>query len=255
MINRMLCGLAALFGALVMALGLAVGTASAEEETSHPDEFTVTLADCQVTVQANSIPYHVSSGERTAGLAIRVNGETVAYTAPEAMANRTGSEFYEFNESLSFGPVVDGDVVEFRWFAGPDRDDLPAWDATGPADGADWDAVVAEIAAREAAEGRRWDARDDAEFVNWYTFEVTGCPPATETPDPGATQTPDPGATETPDPGASQTPSATESPEAATLPQTSGVRLLPALLIGGFALIGAGAAFYYATRRKMDPTL
>src|SRR5690606_23937170 len=110
--------------------------------------------DCQVTVQANSIPYHVTSGERTAGLAIRVNGETVAYTEPEAMENRTGDEFYEFTESLSFGPVVDGDRVEFRWFAGPDRSDLPPWNT---ADHPDWVDTVAE---RRSIEGRHWDARD-----------------------------------------------------------------------------------------------
>ena len=285
MINRMLCGLAALFGALVMALGLAVGTASAEEETSYPEwepELSVTLDDCQVTVQANSIPYHVSSGERTAGLAIRVNGETVAYTKPEEMED--GGP-YTFSESLSSGPVVDGDRVEFRWFAGPVRNDLPAWDATGPADGDAWDAVVAEIVARQDAEGRHWDAGDDAEFINWYTFEVTGCPASssdsddTETPDSDDTQTPDPGATESlncsdfdtqeeaqavldadpSDPhgldGDGDGIACEDLPEAATLPQTSGVRLLPALLIGGFALIGAGAGAYYATRRKMDPTL
>lgn len=166
---------------LVIALGSpasAVGTASAEEETSYPDEFTVTLADCQVTVQANSIPYHVSSGERTAGLAIRVNGETVAYTAPEKMENRTGSEFYEFNESLSSGPVVDGDVVEFRWFAGPVRNDLPLWDLDHP----ELNEIIDQVERPDGEFVRHWNAGDDAEFVNWYTFgKITGCPPATET--------------------------------------------------------------------------
>src|SRR5690606_4852345 len=118
----------------------------------------------------------------------------------------------------------------------------------------------------------------DAEFINWYTFEVTGCPASssdsddTETPDSDDTQTPDPGATESlncsdfdtqeeaqavldadpSDPhgldGDGDGIACEDLPEAATLPQTSGVRLLPALLIGGFALIGAGAGAYYATR-------
>ena len=250
MINRMLCGLAALFGALVMAMGLAVGTASAEEETSYPEwepELSVTLDDCQVTVQANSIPYHVSSGERTAGLAIRVNEEIVAFTPPKAMDDRTGSEFYEFEESLSSGPVVDGDLVEFRWFSGPVRNDRPAWNLDHP----ELNEIIDEVERPDGEFVRHWNAGDDAEFINWYTFEVTGCPPVqeTETPDPSPTPTAEPTETASPDPSASP------SPEAATLPQTSGVRLLPVLLIGGFALIGAGAAFYYATRRKMDPTL
>ena len=38
-------------------------------------------------------------------------------------------------------------------------------------------------------------------------------------------------------------------------PAGNGVQLLPALLIGGFVLIGVGAGICYATRRKVDPTL
>jgi len=46
----------------------------------------------------------------------------------------------------------------------------------------------------------------------------------------------------------------TGCPPATLPPQTSGVQLLPTLLIGGFVLIGAGAGIFYATRRKVDPT-
>ena len=53
----------------------------------------------------------------------------------------------------------------------------------------------------------------------------------------------------------SPNPSASPSPAAGQLPVTSGVRLLPILLIGGFVLIGVGAVMHYVTRRKVDPTL
>lgn len=249
--------LAALFAALVMVLGLTVGTASAEKtEPGWGPELAVSLTDCKVMVQANDIPYHVSSGKRTAGLAIRINGgEFVDYTPPKAMPDGP----HTFNGSLSYGPVTDTDVIEFRWFAGPDRDDLPAWDATGPADGPAWDAVVAEIEGRMAADPDRehWDARDDAEFVNWYRFEVTGCPEPTKSPE--VTKSPEPSATGTPEvtgtPGATGTPEVTEDPKAATLPKTSGIRTLPALLIGGIVLMGLGAGLYFVTRRKPTPTL
>lgn len=239
MINRMVRGLAVLIGATALTLGMTAEAASATE-TDYPNEFTVTLADCQVTVQANSIPYNVSSGTRTAGLAIRVNGETVAYTKPEAMADGA----HEFNESLSFGPVVDGDVVEFRWFAGPVRNDLPAWNT---ADHPDWADTVME---REVTEKRHWDARDSAPFVTWYTFEVTGCPAPSPDPSPSPTTSP------SPDPTASPDPSASPSLDLAgdQLPVTSGVRLLPILLIGGLLLVGLGTSLYYITRRKVDFT-
>lgn len=229
-------GLAALFGAVVVMLGMTAGTASAQLDAvgqDLPEQLTVSVdSDCTLTVQAHDLTYHVTSGTRTAGLAIEVNGETEAYTPPDPEAENGGP--YSFSESLSFGPVTNADVVKFRWFAGPDRGDgdLPAWDTTTYPD---W---VDTVVARETAEDRHWDARDDAEFVNWYTYEVTNCPPATESPEP----------TETPE----ATPTATESPEAGTLPETSGVRLLPVLLIGGIAVIGVGATILYVTRRRVD---
>lgn len=235
--KRILYGLVALFGVLVVMVG-AAGAVSAEQGDWEP-ELSVQLVDCQVTVAADSIPHHVSSGMRTAGLAIQVNGETVAYTPPEAM----GDGAYEFEESLSFGPVVDTDVVEFRWFAGPDRTDLPAWNLDHP----ELNEIIAQVEYPEGEFVRHWDARDDAEFVNWYAFgEITGCPEETGTPSPGASPT------ASPTTGAGETPSAT--PEAATLPETSGIRLLPVLLIGGAAFIGAGAGLYVLGRRRMDHT-
>ena len=248
MINRMVRGLAALIGAAALTLGVTTGAASATE-TDYPDEFTVSLVDCQVTVQANSIPYHVSSGTRTAGLAIRVNEETVAYTEPKAMKDGA----HTFSESLSSGPVVDGDVVEFRWFAGPVRNDLPLWDLDHP----ELNEIIDQVERPDGEFIRHWNAGDDAEFVNWYTFgEITGCPAPSPSPTtPPASPDPSPSPTASSSPTASPDPSASPSldPTGDQLPVTSGVRLLPALLIGGFLLTGVGTSLYYVTRRKVDP--
>jgi|ADGO01.1.fsa_nt_gi hypothetical protein len=81
-------------------------------------------------------------------------------------------------------------------------------------------------------------------------------PPESPDPDPTAPpERPDPTPTAEPTGTAGPDPSASPSsdPTGDQLPVTSGIRTLPALLIGGFLLMGLGTSLYYVTRRKVDP--
>lgn len=203
-------GAAAAFSA-VAALALAT-PAAAEDETTPPatpdaptvlaehDGLAVTQAACadggQITITATGITYYVSSGMRTAGLAARLGGEIVAQ---EQVAQEDGE--YVADETLVLDAPAEDATLEYRWFAGPQRDDLPAWTATGPADDG-WDAVAETIVSLEEAEGRQWDARDAGPFVTWYEVEVAGCAPADDEEPTPAPTTPAPVEPADPAPGA-----------------------------------------------------
>lgn len=206
------------------------------EVLDEHDGLTVLQAACadggQVTVTAAGITYHVSSQVRTAGLSARIGDQAVA----QEQVEQDDGEYVADEVIVLEAPEADG-VLEYRWFAGPDRADLPAWTATGPADEG-WDAAVAEIVALEATEGRPWDARDSGPFVQWYSVEVTGCPaPASPTPE-ATTAAPTPGASEGPAPGAG----------GEQLPQTgvsTGV-----IALGAVVLLVVGGGLYLVARRR-----
>src|SRR5690606_40055955 len=107
----------------------------------------------QITITATGITYYVSSGMRTAGLAARLGGEIVA----QEQAPQDNGE-YVADETLVLDAPAEDATLEYRWFAGPQRDDLPAW-TTGPADDG-WGAVAAGIGPLEAGAGRPWSALD-----------------------------------------------------------------------------------------------
>src|SRR5690606_34160986 len=244
-------GAAAAFSA-VAALALAA-PAAAEDETTPPattdaptvlaehDGLTVTQAACadggQITISGEGISYHVSSGVRTAGQAARLDGEVYAQTQVE---HANGSFTVGEGEELVV-PAPEGEgawTLEFRWFAGPQRDDLPAWKATGPADGEAWDAVVEAIVALQDAEQRHWDARDAGPFVTWYEVEVAGCAPATTAPTTAPATTPAGG--ESPAPGAG-----------AELP-TTGVPPWGLAAAGGALLLAGTGAVLVGRRRRLS---
>lgn len=267
MINRMLCGLAALFGALVMALGLAVGTASAEEAGHYPaagweplDNGTTPAVDSSI-VNSTTVELVVTE-EGSAGPASR---GTSVETTDLGLEVPAGAKITFRHETLAGAGCGANNVRAFVIIDGVNTN---SWDQLQPsgnqcgteglvtftvANGGTIShaGLVMDNNPPDPGTVRIWDLTVDGTLV---LFQAPASP-SPDTPDPSPTPTAEP--TETPDPGATQTPdpSATKSPEAATLPQTSGVRLLPVLLIGGLVLIGAGAGAYYATRRKMGPTL
>lgn len=207
---------------------------------------TVTQASCddggKITVAIeDGHPFAVSSETRTAGLAARV-GDTLVYQEP-VKEHANGAHTTD-GDSIKIGPFEADVVLEFRWFAGPDRNDLPAWDATGPADGG-WDDVVAEVVSREEAEDRFWDARDDADFVNWYEVNVKGCP--ADEPDPKPTESPSPEPTTEPTTEPTEEPTTEPKPD---LPDTSGLTALPFFTVIGAALLIAGGVAMVAARRR-----
>jgi len=239
----------------VAALALAT-PAAAEDETTPPatpdgpkvlaehDGLTVTQAACadggQITISGEGISYHVISGVRTAGLAARLDGEVYAQTQVE---HDDGQFPVGAGEELVV-PAPEGEgmwTLEYRWFAGPQRDDLPAW-TVGPADD-DWDAVVATIEALREAEGRHWDARDTDEFVTWYEVKVAGCAPATTAP---ATTAPTTTPATTPAGGESPAPGA-----GAELP-TTGVPTWGLAAAGGALLLAGTGAVLVGRRRRLS---
>jgi len=249
-INRW--GAAAAFSA-VAALALAT-PAAAEDETTPPnvlaehDGLTVTQSACadggQITITATGITYYVSSGMRTAGLAARLGGEIVTQ---EQVVQEDGE--YVADETLVLDAPTEDATLEYRWFAGPRRDDLPAWKATGPADDG-WDAVVAAIEALEEAEGRDWDARDTGEFITWFEVKVAGCPSESAS-DSAADSDADPDAD--PSPAVTETP-AGESPApgaGAELP-TTGVPTWGLAAAGGVLLLAGTGAVLVGRRRRLS---
>lgn len=201
------------------------------QQLQAPEGFQLHLGDCgQLTILADSLPYNVSSGKRTAGLAVRV-GDDIAYTEPTAMDN--GS--YMFDGSLTVGPLEqENTTVEYRWFAGPDRNDLPAWDLDSHPD---WVDIVTQ---QEDDQDRHWDAGNTAPFVPWHSVEVDGCP----VPDPTPTPTGQP-ADPTPTPTPADQPLDQTSD---TLPDTGTGWVLPAAIIGA-TLVVSGAVAIWVTRR------
>src|SRR5690554_7368653 len=137
---RMLRMLAATSAAALTGLAMA-GTAHATEQADGP--LAVTVDECTVTVTAAEMPVHISSGLRTAGLAVRVDGEVTA-TEPVPTDEATGV----VTESVTVGPLTSDTTVEYRWFGGPIREhDWPTWDTESHPD---W---VDVVEAREADKG------------------------------------------------------------------------------------------------------
>ena len=218
------------------------GTAHADEENAQGDgPLAVTVDECTVTVTAAEMPVHISSGLRTAGLAVRVDGEVTA-TEPVPTDEATGV----VTESITVGPLTSDTTVEYRWFGGPVREhDWPAWDtASHP----DW---VDVVEAREADKGAPWDASDTAEFVTWHSVEfVAGeqCLPPADDSDPTPTPTTEPTAEPTDDPGAGAGGSDDD-----TLPVTSGL-VVPVVLGGvGLAAVAVGGVALAVGRRRGLP--
>lgn len=122
--------------------------------------------------------------------------------------------------------------LRVRLFGGPERDsDSPLWDTEGYPDWAD---TVAEL---EAAEGRPWQASDDAPFVTWHVLATPEeCQPEPE-PTPSATATP----TEPP---------ADEDGAGGELPETSGLTIAAGAGILGASLVGAGGLAVLLARRR-----
>lgn len=232
-----------------VAAALAVAAPAAAEDDTAAVEYgglTVTQAACedggQITISGEGISYHVSSGVRTAGLAARLDGEV--YAQPQVEHANGPFTVGEGEELVVPAPEGEGMwTLEFRWFAGPQRDDLPAWKATGPADGEAWDAVVEAIVALQDAEQRHWDARDTGEFVTWFEVEVFGCPP-----EPASEPTADPSAS--PSGGPVETGSPAPGVGGEQLPVT-GSSLLPTLLIVGGGAVAAGAVLVLLGRRRI----
>lgn len=208
------------------------------EVLAEHDGLTVLQAACedggQITVTATGIDYHVSSGMRTAGLSARIGEQEVAQLQEPA----AGGAHVADETIVLEAPEAHG-TLEYRWFAGPDRTDLPAWTATGPADPG-WGDAVDAIVELEDTEGRYWDARDSGPFVTWFEVDVTGCPAASPSPEATTTATPTPGASEGPAPGA-----------AGGLPVTgSPVGLYAGVGLGG-VLLGAGLIALARRRRAV----
>src|SRR5690606_37749307 len=185
----------------------------------------------QITITATGITYYVSSGMRTAGLAARLGGEIVA----QEQAPQDNGEYVADETLVLDAPAADA-TLEYRWFAGPQRDDLPAW-TTGPADDG-WAAVAPATLALAAAGDRHWGARDPGESAPWYTTEVEGCAPPTTAPT--ATPAPAPAGGESPAPGAG-----------AELP-TTGVPTWGLAAAGGALLLAGTGAVLVGRRRRLS---
>jgi LPXTG-motif cell wall-anchored protein len=233
--------------ALAVALGALLGgalfTSPASATPTQESPITVVQSDCadggEVTIKISGVEYNVSSDVKTAGLAARVNGEVFANTQVEQP-----NDTYLADEELVIGPFEVDTVVEYRWFAGPIRNDIPMWNME---DHPDWADTVEE---RESTEERHWDARDDAPFVTWLRFEAEGCPSEIEpSPEPEPEPEPSPEPTpsgETPSPTAS--PSEVEGEGGEQLPVTGSS--LPYVVGAGAALLGLGTGVVLLTRKR-----
>src|SRR5512138_1392863 len=234
--------------ALAVALGALLGGAlfatPASATPTQEGPITVVQSDCadggEVTIKISGVEYNVSSGVKTAGLAARVDGEVFANTQieqPDGM--------YPADEELVIGPFDVDTTVEYRWFAGPIRNDLPAWNLDHP----ELNKIIDEVEQPDengVPTNRHWDARDVGPFVTWYTFDAKGCPAPSPAPSPTPTVTPSasptPGATAEPSTAPSAAPSAETAPE---LPVTGsksvvfgGAAVLLGLTGGGLMLLG-----------------
>src|SRR5690606_173961 len=218
-------------GTMLAGATLAVPASATPTQES---QITVVQSDCadggKVTIKISGVEYNVSSGVKTAGLAARVNGEVFANAQIE---HPNGT--YSADEELVIGPFEVDTVIEYRWFAGPIRNDLPMWNME---DYPDWADTVEE---RESTEERHWDARDDAPFVTWYTFNAKGCPAPADDDDDDVDDVDD---GKDDDAGAG----GGDADENATLAVTGA----PAALIAGAgaALLGAGLVLWWAMKRR-----
>lgn len=261
MINRMLCGLAALIGAVALTLGLTAGTASAEETGHYP-------------AAGWEVRQHDGTGWAPAELS-QITGPTTVELVKPAGEIGTSIETTNLGLEVSAGDTITVDyaltegassaagAVRMFWYDSPSADTETQAPTQFVAAGADAGTLTITVGAEATvgSMGLTYDASNNsagkATFSNLtvngtlvlFQAPATPSPDPTETPDPDPATTPDPDPTDTPDP----TPSATPDPVAGELPVTSGVRLLPALLIGGSLLLGLGAGLYYVTRRRVDP--
>lgn len=226
--------LAVLTGTMFAGATLAV-PASATLTQESP--ITVVQSDCadggKVTIKISGVEYNVSSDMKTAGLAARVNGEVFANTQIE-QPNGT----YLADEELVLGPFEVDTVIEYRWFAGPIRNDLPPWDLDHP----ELNEIIDEVEQKDennVPTNRHWDARDVGPFVTWYTFNAKGCPADDDDDD---VDDVDDGKDD--DAGAG----GGDADDNDTLPVTGA----PAALIAGAgaALLGAGLVLWWAMKRR-----
>jgi len=239
--------------ALAVALGALLGGAllatPASATPAQEGPITVVQSDCadggEVTIKISGVEYNVSSGVKTAGLAARVNGVVFANTQVE---HPDGT--HPADEELVIGPFDVDTTVEYRWFAGPVRNDLPMWNME---DHPDWADTVEE---RESTEERHWDARDDAPFVTWYEFDAKGCPTNedddadTDADDSSDTNGDDGSADDIDDAGSADDvdDKASESTSDERLPVTGAS--LPYIMGAGAAFLGLGAGIMLLTRKR-----
>jgi hypothetical protein len=152
-------------GAVVLALVLSLvglasvaGPAQAVEELAYRSPFKIEYnGDCTVTVSVYGPQYHVASGIKTAGLAVKTDDDS-AFTVPEPKA---GSGPFTADESLTVRLNQSG-FVYYRWFHGAESSDgsIPPWNLTG-----DW---VDKVVALETEQDRNWNAGDfDSSFMEW----------------------------------------------------------------------------------------
>lgn len=261
MINRMICGVIALIGAVALTVGLTAGTASAEEASHYPvapwnslDNGATSAVDSSI-VDSTTVELVVTE-EGAAGPA---NLGTSVETTDLGLEVPDGAEITFRHETLDGAGCGTNNV---RVFVIIDGVNTNSWDQLQPSGNqCGTDGLVTFTVANGGTIGHAGLVMDNAPpdpgTVRIWDLTVDGTlvlfqEPVQETPDPSPspTETPDP----TPSAEPTETPGATPDPVAGELPVTSGIRTLPALLIGGSLLLGLGAGLYYATRRRVDPT-